>query len=499
MKNLLQELGPYLLPEEQAELAIYHQAIDVLDSKDSLYSFAKAAWHVVEPNEPFIDGWHIRVICEHLEACARGKIRNLIINMPPRHMKSLLVSVLFPAWVWVNYPGKRFLFASYSQSLSTRDAVKMRRLVTSSWYHDTFKVEWDLSDDQRSKNRFDNEKGGYRISTSTEGGATGDGGDFVVVDDPSNAKDISQNALQTVRDWWDGTMSSRAMNPKTVVKIIVMQRLAEGDLSGHLISKGGWTHLCLPARCDGEERKPTDIGWVDPRQKGELLWPNHFGEPEILALEKDMGPRISAGQLGQRPSPAGGAVWRREDFRFYKELPIGLEVIVHSWDLTFKDTEKGAYNVGQVWGRKGPDFFLIAQVRRRMEFTEQCEAIFQMTLDYPNGLTRIIEDAANAQASISVLKTKIPGLIAIRPEGSKLDRAESVAGLIKAGNVYLPDTSIQPWVETEFLYEVVLFPNGNNKDQVDAASQALSYLSKNMHFDCAPESMTQTSKWIGRR
>src|SRR5215211_3060273 len=250
---------------------LFRQAETALAER-SLKEFVVQAWHVVEPNTPFVDGWHLDAICDHLEACVRGEVRNLVINIPPRCMKSLLVGVFFPAWVWTTQPWKRFLYSSYGQHLAIRDSLKCRRLITSPWYQDRWGAVFQLTGDQNAKIRFDTDQTGYRIATSVGGIGTGEGGDFVITDDPNNALEAESDLIrQSTNDWWDGTMSTRGNDPKTVVRIIVQQRLHEEDLTGHVLEQGGYDHLCLPMEYEGE-RSSLSTGWRDPRRKpGELL------------------------------------------------------------------------------------------------------------------------------------------------------------------------------------------------------------------------------------
>lgn len=221
----------------------------------TFHEFAKQAWHVIEPGTPFLDNWHIEAICLHLEAVVDGRIRNLLINMPPRCMKSILVSVLFPAWVWIKHPEKRFLYSSYAQSLATDHSLATRRVIESDWYQSNWGDRYQLAGDANLKTKFENDQRGYRFSTSVGGMATGTGGDFIVADDPHNVKEAESDAVrEATLAWWDQTMSTRLNNPKTGAKIIVMQRVHEGDLSGHVLKQGGYDHLCLPMKYEvGDE------------------------------------------------------------------------------------------------------------------------------------------------------------------------------------------------------------------------------------------------------
>ena len=196
----------------------------------SLREFIKSSWGTIEPARDFYDNWHTDAISEHLEAVAHGDIKRLIINVPPRHMKSISVAVALPAWVWTIMPQKRFLFASYALSLSVRDSVKCRRLIDSQWYKTHFGQTFELTSDQNQKQRFENDKTGYRIATSVDGALTGEGGDIIVIDDPHNVREAESSAVrESVLDWWDQAMQTRLNDPKTGAFVIIMQRVHEND------------------------------------------------------------------------------------------------------------------------------------------------------------------------------------------------------------------------------------------------------------------------------
>jgi predicted phage terminase large subunit-like protein len=476
---------PGILDELDAELA-----------SRSLREFVRQAWPIVEPFTPFVSGWHIDAIIDHLEAVSRGQIRNLLINVPPRHMKSLLVSVFWPAWEWIRWPERRWLYSSYGAQLSIRDSVKCRRLIESPQYQQRWGDRFALTSDQNTKGRFDNDRSGYRLSTSVGGAATGEGGDRIVCDDPHNVQEAESDSVRKgTIDWFDVVMSTRVNDPKTSAKVIVMQRCHQQDLSGHLIEQGGWEHLVLPAEYEGPTRT-TSIGFADPRQEhGELLWPERFGPAEIESLKRSLGSYAAAGQLQQRPSPAGGGLLRRHWFRFWQpqganlppvlvRLPDGshqsipaLELIrvdemIQSWDCAFKDLETSDYVVGQVWGRTGANLILIDQIRDRMDCPTTVRAVRQLSATWPQCLAKLIEDKANGSAVIQMLAHEIPGILPVNPEGGKVARAAAISPLIEAGNVYLPHPQLAPWVNG-LIEECAAFPNGAHDDQVDAMTQAL--------------------------
>jgi hypothetical protein len=426
---------PTLRDEIDSELATRH-----------FRDFIRLAWPIVEPATLFVPGWHIDAMAEHLEAVTRGQIRNLLINVPPRHMKSLLVAVFWPAWEWIRHPERRWLYSSYSAQLSIRDSVKCRRLTESPWYQQRWGHLFALTSDQNTKGRFDNDRSGYRLSTSVGGSATGEGGDRIVCDDPNNVNEVESDTVRkSVNEWFDVVMSTRVNDPKSTAKVVVMQRCHEEDLSGHLLEQGGWEHLCLPAEYEGASHT-TSIGWSDPRkEQGELLWPERFGRIELEELKRSLGSYAAAEQLQQRPSPAEGGLLKRHWFRFWQppganlppvmvRLPDGtqqacvaavvpyVEEQLQSWDCAFKDLQTSDYVVGQVWGRQGSAFLLLYQVRGRMDFPATVAAVRQLSKLWPNAIAKLIEDKANGSAVIQMLGNEIPGILPVNPEGGKVRR-----------------------------------------------------------------------------
>jgi predicted phage terminase large subunit-like protein len=464
----------------------------------SLREFVRQAWSIVEPSTPFVPGWHIDAIADHLEAITRGEIRRLLINVPPRHMKSLLVSVLWPCWEWIQRPERRWLCSSYGQQLSIRDSLKCRRLIESPWYQARWGHLFTLTSDQNTKSRFDNSRSGYRLATSVGGAATGEGGDRIICDDPHNVQEAESDAVRKATlDWWDITMSTRVNDPRTAAMIIVMQRCHQRDLSGHLLEQGGWEHLCLPAEYEGPG-KVTSIGFSDPRTvSGELLWPDRFGPDEIEDLKRSLGSYAAAGQLQQRPSPAGGGIFKRHWFKYIQprganlppvevrlpdgsvisipaiEVPPGaVQETIQSWDCSFKDLDTSDYVVGQSWGRAGACYLLGDQVRGHMDCPATVKAVRELRAKWPGTSAILIEDKANGSAVIQMLQNEVPGILPVNPGGGKIARAMAISPFVEAGNVYLPHPDCVPWVN-DFIEEFVQFPNGAHDDQVDAMTQAL--------------------------
>jgi predicted phage terminase large subunit-like protein len=292
MDQALGELRAHQVPKERMEAR--------------LHEFVEQAWPLVEPDCRFIDGWHIWAICEHLEAVADGRIKRLLVNIPPGCSKSLLAAVFWPCWVWGprNRPQSRWLFASYGQELSTRDSLKCRKILESDWYQSLWGDRVTLSDEQNQKTKFENSSGGWRLATSIDGRGTGEHPDFIVWDDPHNVNDAeSQVERERVIAWRAATISLRGMT-RDVREVGIMQRLHRDDLAGWMLKthQESLDHLCLPMRYEEDAmRRPTSIGWTDPRvNEGELLWPQGIDEWTVTDKERQLGYHAE-GQLQQRP------------------------------------------------------------------------------------------------------------------------------------------------------------------------------------------------------
>lgn len=466
----------------------------------SLAEFVRQGWHVLEGDADLHWNWHLDAKCEHLEAILRGDVRRLALNEPPGHMKSLVVAVFWPAWMWLRKPGWRAIFSSYAMDLAVRDSVRCRDLIESDWYQTTFRPNWRLSSSQNVKSWFNNTAGGSRFSTSVGSRATGFRGDCVVVDDPLNATDAgSKLAREAAIRWWDRTMSSRLNDPRTGSRVIVMQRLHEEDLTGHVLAKGGYEHLCLMTEFEPERRCSTSIGWSDPREeRGELLFPSLFNRQVVDEAKVDLGSDGFAGQHQQRPAAAEGSIFKRRWWRFWLPagvkappvtvllddgtlhecetvvLPENFDEVAQSWDMTFKDTTGSDFVCGGVWGRLKAERFLLDAVHDRLSFTATCRALVRMHESWPQARRILVEDKANGPAVISQLKSTVPGLIAIEPEGGKIARANAVSPLCEAGNVILPHPKLMKWVDS-MITETADFPFSAHDDWVDMATQILNH------------------------
>lgn len=458
-------------------------------ARRSLRHFVRDAWHVVEPVTPFVPGFHLDAIADHLQAVTRGELRNLVINVPPRHSKSLQVSVFWPTWEWVTHPERRWLYSAYAASLSTRDSLKCRRLIESPWYQARWGDRYRLTSDQNAKTRYENDKTGYRIATSVGGAGTGEGGDVVVVDDPISALDAhSATVRQSTLVWWDETMSTRLNDPKTGAKVIVMQRLHENDLTGHVLAEGGYEHLCLPAEYE-MTALVTGIGWADPRtEPGELLWPERFGRAEVEELKRTLGGQAAAGQLQQRPAPAEGGLFKRDWWRRYR-VPPPLTRVETFVDSAFKEGVANDYSVFATWGTDGlGNAYLLDLWRDRVEFP----ALIRTGRDqhaaqsarFGRTVPLVVEDKASGQSALQVWGRPQPAVGGMLPAlpvvpfrvasgSSKQARAEGATPAVEGGRVWLPEDA--PWVGA-FVEEHAAFPSGAHDDMVDTTSMMAARL-----------------------
>jgi phage terminase large subunit-like protein len=345
----------------QIDLDAQAHAFETFDLEQDLYAFTRQAWKQIDPAQ-FRDGWPIEAVCEHLEAVVDGQIKRLIINIPPRSGKSTLCGVCFPAWTWAqptdsatSGPGVQFVYASYAEKLALRFSLRNRRLIQSEWYQQRWGDRFRLLGDENTAHRFVNDKAGERLVTSISGTATGFGGNIFVIDDPNAANEaFSEAAIQEVIDWWDQTASTRLNDLDAGAFIIIQQRLAENDLTGHVLEQqiGDWDLLMLPMHYDPDRIVSTSIGWKDPRaQEGELLWPDRFPDKAVRELERTLGPFGAAGQLEQSPKPKGGGVIKYDWWNAWEaENYPPMDFILASLDTAYTEKTENDYSALTVWG-----------------------------------------------------------------------------------------------------------------------------------------------------
>lgn len=442
----------------------------------TLPAFIEQAWAVIEPGTPYVDNWHIHLIGEYMQAINQGQIKRLIINIPPRNMKSIEATVCYPAWTWTKSPEKRFIKVSYADTLSRKHNILTRDIITSPWYQENWGGVFSLKDDVNRQNEFKNSAQGFMFSTSIGGTLTGEGGDVIIIDDPQDPTQANSIAeRETVISFFQNKLQTRLNDPENGVIILIMQRLHEKDLTGHILSERlGYEHLRLPAIAPERTVITFPISKKQVvREEDDVLNPARFSRKVLDELKRTMGSMQFAGQFQQSPVPDEGIIFKREWLnKTFRELPAGA-TIIQSWDLPFKNSEVSAKCAGIVMARKGAELFILDCVNDKMSFVDSVTAIKDLTRKHPKARGKVVEDKANGPAIIDFLKKDVPGMIAFNPRGSKEDRALSVAPYFEAGNVYFLEGA--PWAG-DLREDLRKFPNGTYKDTVDATVQGILYL-----------------------
>jgi predicted phage terminase large subunit-like protein len=462
------------MPSSRIDRAI--AALEAPDLEASLRDFILPAWNAVFPAIEYQHNWHIDAIADHLQAVDGGDLRKLVINIPPRCCKSTLCSVLYPAWSWTRNQAKRFMFASYADSVTRRDSRFCRELLRCQWYRDRWGHKVKIKPDQDCQLRYETTSQGMRLAVTVGGTNAGEGGDVIVIDDPHNFMEVySQAHRQKAINWWTTAMSTRSNDPRAGARVVIMQRVHQEDLCSILRDEGDWTWLVLPMDYEPKVQIDSPLGFKDPREeKGTLLWPDRFGQPEVDAISKSLGSYDAAAQLQQDPVPRGGSIIKDSWLQYYDELPDGVTEYVTTWDCAFKGFSTSSYVAGGVWARKGADFYLVDQVREHLDFVQTLTAIERMAKRYPQCQKKLVEDKANGPAVIRMLKNKVPGIIAWPRKGKALPPKESrlyaVSPLFEAGNVWIPRN--RSWT-ADYVTEMTTFPQSPDNDQVDQTTMAL--------------------------
>ena len=470
----------------------------------SFKEFVSQAIKYADPAVKYLQSWATDCMCDHLQAIAEGDgqpfdpgmspridpIRFLIINVPPRSLKSTITTVLFPAWVWINKPSCRFMITSYSHKNIKRDARKCRGLIKSLWYQARWGDKFGIICDSDTIERYDNNKGGFRYAVSVTGQVTGEGADIIIADDLHQMGPSIHSKVQRDRpnEIWDDVFSSRLSDQKTGCFVLISQRGHARDHTGHVLEKDTdkeYVHVAIPAEYESKFKCVTRLPWEDPRTKeGELIDVRRFGPKEIAKLKKDMGSWNAAAQLQQRPVPVEGAIFERDWWRFYNPASLPpfsfWENCCISADMSFGSVKDSAsFVVYQAWAKIGANFYLLDQARGQWKYTIAKKNLVKFCRKHNNIWTVYVENKALGPAIINELEEEgVSGLMPVEPDGSKIARASSISPLIEAGNCYIPDPLLPGfgWVESDFLAEVDLFPMAAHDDIVDTMSQAVRKL-----------------------
>lgn len=466
------------------------------NAEDNLTEFAQLVWSTVEPARPFVRGWALDAIMEHLMAVHRGEIRHLLMNVPPGFMKSLATDVFFPAWEWgpKNRADLRYVCASYSHDLTIRDNVRTRMVIDSDVYQQLWGDRFHLIDEQNAKQKFANNRMGWKLATSVHGVGTGERGDRVIIDDPHNVLEAESDAKRnSALQWFTEVMPTRVNDMKTAAFIVIMQRVHEADVAGLILEKElGYTHLCIPMHFDPNhpqiDKRRCWTGWTgDPRKmEEELAFPERYDHEEVERMTKVMmswgGAYAVAGQFEQRPEPRGGGMVKKDWFEIVDTLPDGYGVKCRGWDFASTEGGEGAGSASALWGEwfepNGHSDLIVCDVwwdrvspgvlYRHIEETVKKDGygVFQSLPQDPGQSGRYqVDDLLKIFSGYDFEFSLESGdkVVRFRPLAAQIETRAKVGRKVKILRA--------PWNDL-FLDHISKFPMGRFKDIPDACSRA---------------------------
>lgn len=516
------------MPTSDLSLAEYDALL-----RNDFSTFVERSFTELNPGTEFARNWHLHVMAYELQRCLLGETRRLIINLPPRSLKSHCASIAFPAWIMGHNPSAQIICASYAQDLADKHAIDCRALINSSLYRRIFPATC-LSSEKRAIADFLTTARGCRKATSVGGVLTGRGADFIIIDDPLQPdKALSDARRNSTNDWYDNTLISRLNHKLTGCIVIVMQRLHEDDLVGHVLAiqermgldiEPKWNVISFPAIAEQDEHyEVMCLGKPIPydRRAGEVLHPEREPREILDQLRETLGEYHFAGQYQQSPAPLGGGIIKANWFRYYTDRPEHFDFIFQSWDTANKASELNDYSVCTTWGvlssprpsvssdgdngaggdSRGPHgpgvgswgggsggsssgdgsrgsssgrpnrcLYLLDCLRRRMEYPELKRTVLAHAREWtPRNI--LIEDRASGTQLIQELRQEgLSTLTRCDSKEEKIVRMSTASNMIENGQVYLPEKA--PWL-SQYVHELVTFPNGKYYDQADSTSQAL--------------------------
>ena len=496
------------LPEYQALL------------RNDLHTFVERSFTELNPGTQFAANWHLHVMAYELQRCVLGETKRLIINLPPRSLKSHCASIAFPAWIMGHNPSAQIICASYAQELADKHAIDCRALMASGFYRGLFPNS-RLSPEKRAVADFLTTRRGCRKATSVGGVLTGRGADFIIIDDPLQPdKALSDARRNSTNDWYDNTLISRLNHKLTGCIVIVMQRLHEDDLVGHVLAiqermgldiEPKWKLVRFPAIAEEDEThvvQRLSKKFSYSRRAGEILHPEREPREILDQLRETLGEYHFAGQYQQSPAPLGGGIIKARWFKYYAERPEHFDFIFQSWDTANKASELNDYSVCTTWGvvssprssvstDRGNDrvshsgircgsggssagrpnrcLYLLDCLRRRMEYPELKRTVLAHATEWtPRNI--LIEDRASGTQLIQELRQEgLSTLTRCDSQEEKIVRMSTASNMIENGQVYLPEKA--PWL-SQYVHELATFPNGKHYDQADSTSQALNWFKK---------------------
>jgi len=450
-------------------------------------------WPVMEPDNPFMDGWHIGFMCEIFQAVADGELTRILLNVPPRHMKSLTATVGWPTYMWTRKPSLEFMFASYASELATKHSVDRRDIIQSPQYRSRFGRKVRLKHGENLKTQFANTAGGSMKASPIGGQLMGFGGDILVVDDPHNATRVESDLeREAVITYFRKGLVTRLNDKKNGPIIVIMQRLHEHDLASHCIEMG-YEHFCLPSPA------PERTTYVFPLSKktktveaGEPLWPEREDEDVLKRMEIEMGPYDFAAQYGQRPAPISGGIFKKHWWRRYQEAPSvhihNAKKIAIFADTSMKAKQENDYTVFAWWAMNASgQANLVDLTREKYEYPDlkaeakvQWGRLLALKRNRPDLEIEFVVEGKSSGISLiqDLVREGIPVFDYNPGDSDKTARAKASSGYVKSGVLGIPDIGAIPgteeWVEP-FVLEHANMPKTTHDDQVDTTSMMAHY------------------------
>ena len=416
--------------------------------------------------------WHHEVICDDLMAAHRGEKRRLIINVPPRSLKSFICSVAFPAWLMGRNPRMKIIGVSYAQDLASKFSREQRMLMMRPWYQEAF-PDARINPKKAGEAEFELLGGGFRLATSTGGILTGRGADLIIIDDPIKPQDaLSEVTRNNANNWVDSTLMTRLDDKQRGQMVLIMQRLHEEDTTGYLLEKGGWAHRSFPAIALDDERWELRDGGIYTRKAGELLHSAREPQQVLDELRRDLGQMNFSAQYQQMPIPFGGNILKKDWLQYYEGVaPLNKRRPVMSIDTAMKDGANNDWTVITVWHIINHTYYLAHLTRKKMDFPTLHQTVKYLQHTCNVG-TILIEDAGSGTALIQQLQHEMIYCRGVKPVGDKTERFASASIAFEQGRVFLPANAT--WLP-ELERELLGFPATKHDDQVDSVSQFLNW------------------------
>jgi predicted phage terminase large subunit-like protein len=438
-----------------------------------LRAFVHKVFTTLTLGQTYVRTWHVDAIAWQLERVRRGGVRRLIINMPPRSLKSIAASVAFPAFVLGHDPSRRIICVSYSGELAKKHSNDFRAVLESPWYRTAFPTA-RIGPFKNTETEIELTARGFRLATSVGGTLTGRGGDIIVIDDPLKPDDaLSETKRSAANQWFTNTLLSRLDDKRTGAIVVVMQRVHIDDLTGFLLSQSDeWEVLSLPAIACCDEVIPISADRTYHRKVGEALSPGREPIQVLDAMKLQIGSDAFSAQYQQEPAPPGGAMVKRHWVKRYSELPPPSEQLftMQSWDTASKGGPDNDWSVCTTWiVTRKKQWYLIDVLRQRVDYPALKANVLNHAKRF--GARRVlVEDTGAGTSLVQELRHKVSGIIAVKPKGDKASRMAVASAKFEAGQVFLPERA--PWLP-DLEAELFVFPGSRHDDQCDSISQAL--------------------------